>query len=174
MSQLKLKKTTHESLPPWKRKLQPSEDDWVLESGTKRVCLPAATALATPKRVVPRTVPPPCRGIVELKNMKKHVENNLVCAHCHQSVTFECSTAMAATMMPTITCNKSSCGGCHGELPPFGNAVFQVGKNAGNAHAANVLHALGFLVSGDGGTEAERLLGFLGMPNAATMQKSYD
>ena len=38
-------------------------------------------------------------------------------------------------------------------------------------YAANILYLLGFLSCGDGGKEAERILGFLGMPNATTMEK---
>ena len=37
-------------------------------------------------------------------------------------------------------------------------------------HAINVLYMLGFMASGDGGTEAARVLGLLGLPNATTMQ----
>lgn len=36
--------------------------------------------------------------------------------------------------------------------------------------ALNVLCVLGFISSGDGGTEAERTLGSLGLPNSTTMQ----
>ena len=37
-------------------------------------------------------------------------------------------------------------------------------------HAANILFVLGFVASGDGGTEAARVLGLLGLPNSTTMQ----
>ena len=37
--------------------------------------------------------------------------------------------------------------------------------------AANVLYVLSFIGSGDGGKEAGRLLGFLDLPNAASMEK---
>ena len=39
--------------------------------------------------------------------------------------------------------------------------------------AVNVLCVLGFLSSGDGGTEAARLLGMLGIANDATMEAQF-
>jgi len=38
-------------------------------------------------------------------------------------------------------------------------------------YAINMLYILGFMCSGDGGKEAERLLGLLGLPNSTTMEK---
>jgi len=38
-------------------------------------------------------------------------------------------------------------------------------------YAINILYVLGFLTSGDGGVEACRLLGLLGLPNSTTMEK---
>jgi len=38
-------------------------------------------------------------------------------------------------------------------------------------YAINILYVLGFMCSGDGGKEAERLLGLLGLPNSTTMEK---
>ena len=37
-------------------------------------------------------------------------------------------------------------------------------------HAANILFVIAFIASGDGGTEAARILGLLGLPNSTTMQ----
>lgn len=34
-----------------------------------------------------------------------------------------------------------------------------------------MLHALGFIACGDGGSEAECLLGFLGLPNCTSMDR---
>ena len=50
-------------------------------------------------------------------------------------------------------------------LPGAGSALIKRTTN----YAINVLYVLGFMASGDGGTEAERLLGFLGLPNSTTM-----
>ena len=38
-------------------------------------------------------------------------------------------------------------------------------------YAVNILFVLGFMSSGDGGKEAERILGLLGLPNYTTMEK---
>jgi hypothetical protein len=37
-------------------------------------------------------------------------------------------------------------------------------------YAVNVLYIIGFILCGDGGTEAARMLGLLGLPNDTTMQ----
>jgi hypothetical protein len=39
-------------------------------------------------------------------------------------------------------------------------------------YAVNVLYILGFLTSGDGGTEAQKALAMLGLPSATTMEKN--
>ena len=39
-------------------------------------------------------------------------------------------------------------------------------------YASNILYVLAFMACGDGGTEAQKVLGFLGMPNYASMGKN--
>jgi len=53
-------------------------------------------------------------------------------------------------------------------------------ENAGSAlitwstdFALNVTYVLAFIASGDGGTEAERILGLNGLPNSTTMQSAF-
>ena len=55
------------------------------------------------------------------------------------------------------------------DLPylPDGSALIERSTD----YALNIEYVLAFLASGDGGKEAERVLGFLGLPNATTMEK---
>jgi hypothetical protein len=45
------------------------------------------------------------------------------------------------------------------------------GKERMSDYAINLLYVLGFLSCGDGGTEAGRVLGLLGLPNDTTMER---
>ena len=55
------------------------------------------------------------------------------------------------------------------DLPylPDGSALIERSTD----YALNVEYVLAFLASGDRGKEAERVLGFLGLPNSTTMEK---
>jgi len=52
-------------------------------------------------------------------------------------------------------------------LPDAGSPLFERNTD----YALNVLYILSFMASGDGGAEAQRLLGLLGLPNVTTMYK---
>jgi len=52
---------------------------------------------------------------------------------------------------------------------PLGSGSALIERNTDCA--VNILFVLGFITSGDGGKEAERILGLLGLPNYTTMEK---
>ena len=87
-----------------------------------------------------------------------------MCSHCHGrlEVTFP---SWCVTTIPTLVC-KGKCG--ISRLPP----VFPRFKRTANTDfALNLHYVLGFMCSGDGGTESQRLLGFLDLPHSATMER---
>lgn len=119
--------------------------------------------------------PPHTRVIIEVNPVTSMLEKYLRCP--------KCQAALAVTF-PT-TCLASGCRlKCQNEMDcdfvvveaPIGSEV-PLSDDAGSAlitrntdYALNVLYVIGFISSGDGGTEAARLLGLLGLPNSTTMQ----
>lgn len=151
------------STPAFSRKLQYKEDDWKLDGPIekKQKTTSAVAPLAVPKRRVPRSAPSPSRGIIELDYLKAFIEDNLVCACCHMCVEVTFASVMIATN-PVVSCKRPTCVGPHNSTPNIEKTKFVGGHASGSEFATNLLCALAFMVSGDGGAEAERLLGFMG------------
>jgi len=75
-----------------------------------------------------------------------------------------------------LQCSNECCGFVDTQRPAA--ADIPLPENSGSPlierntdYAINVLYVLGFLASGDGGVEAGRILGLLGLPNSTTMEK---
>jgi hypothetical protein len=79
-------------------------------------------------------------------------------------------TTCLATSMVT-TCTTCKCGFVHYSDPPAPvNIDSKDRRERSTDYAFNVPYIVGFLSIGDGGTEAARLLGLLGLPNSTTMR----
>ena len=116
------------------------------------------------------------RFIGETAAMVKMMEEFMICPRCNEkvSVTMTSKGSGIATFT-RIECADITCTFVHVDSPLPANVPLL--ENAGSEnikrntdYAVNVLYVLGLMASGDGGTEATRLLGLLGLPNATTMQ----
>ena len=133
------------------------------------------SSLTTDSASSKRTRPPQSRVIIEVNPaaalLQKYLKN------CPK-----CESALAITF-PT-TCIASGCKiTCTDEMCVFADAIKPCGSNVPLApssgsvkikrntdYALNVLYVIGFIASGDGPTEAGRILGLLGLPNSTTMK----
>jgi hypothetical protein len=117
------------------------------------------------------TKPEATRLLVEFDATKKFIENNSRCRDCNGPVEVQAKTiCLASTLF--MKCNNASCGFVdYSELPAPAKIGETTDERARSTdYAINVLYILSFISSGDGCTEATRLLGLLGLPNDTTMQ----
>jgi hypothetical protein len=69
------------------------------------------------------------------------------------------------------TCTTRKCGFIHYSYPPaVANVDGKDQRERSTGYVINVLYVVGFLSGGDGGTEAARLFGLLGLANCTTMK----
>ena len=117
------------------------------------------------------------RGIIELDPLKAIIERNGYCKRCGSTdVEVEFKSVGVATWVFKLSCTDQACGYIdYGDRPQA--ADVPLAADAGSAlitrttdYALNVLYTLGFIACGDGGAEAARILGFLGLPNDTTME----
>jgi hypothetical protein len=115
--------------------------------------------------------PAPTRVFLELESLKQCMEKNCRCPMCNGPVVMEVKTlCLASNIM--VSCTDNDCGYVDVSEQP---ATARVGaklddRERSTDFAINVLYVIGFLSSGDGCTEAARMLGLLGLPNDTTMQ----
>lgn len=138
----------------------------------------ASTTIESPERFSnqnkkPRgVVPSPSTGLLDLSNLSTGTSDASVCGSCHSPVKMDYKHIGVATI-PRICCSTE---GCLSKL--FDNLPKTKFYDGSNSHsqrvhcAVNILCVLGFLSCGDGRSEAERLLGFLGLPNCTSMGKT--
>ena len=118
--------------------------------------------------------PPPMRVIVEVNPITRMLEEHLKCPHCNSGLAISFPTTCIASNCRLECKNKSECTyvvlekAAPAESVPMGDDTDSRKRNTN--FAANALYVLSFIASGDGGTEAARLLGLLGLPNATHMQ----
>ena len=121
--------------------------------------------------------PPSTRVILEVNPVKQLLEKYLesACPVCGSAllVTFPYTSCVASGCR--ITCaNEVGCtyvdlvGPATSNIPLADDASEKIKRNSDSA--LNVLYVVAFIASGDGGAEASRLLGLLGLPNSTTMQ----
>jgi hypothetical protein len=121
--------------------------------------------------------PEPTRLFIEYDSLKKCMEKNCRCPRCNGPVEMKVKTlCLASNVM--LCCTDLDCGyvdvsdlPATAEImnPNIGNPLVDRERSTDFA-IINVLYVLGFICCGDGGTEAGRLLGLLGLPNDTTMQ----
>ena len=121
------------------------------------------------------TKPTNGRAIIEVAPLRETMERYMRCPLCNGCVEVEFPTCCIATGT-RISCTNKWCTfvdikrptAAHPPLPEdSGSALIE--RNVD--YAINICYVLAHLCSGDGGREAERLLGVLGLPNSSTMEK---
>ena len=132
---------------------------------------------APPPAATKKTKPDNHRIILEVDSLQDVVNRHLKpCSACGSDLTLEVVTCCLASRVKIkcinpkccyIDCGKSPAAAAVASLPGSGSPLIERTTD----YAINVLYILGFIASGDGGREAERLLGFLGLPNATTMDR---
>lgn len=116
--------------------------------------------------------PQPTRVLLETELLSNIMEKHILCplCKCSVSVTFP-SVCIASGVR--IDCGDKLCTyrevkkPAAANIPVLGSPL--IVRNTD--YQANIAYVISFLASGDGGKEAERLLGFLGLPNCTTMEK---
>ena len=118
----------------------------------------------------------PTRLLLEASTLQSMMERHMKkCPKCGDSATVSFPTVCIASGIK-IHCTNPMCDFIDLELPatadlPHTDDMGSPLIERTTDYAANIQYVLGFMACGDGGKEAERLLGFLGLPNATTMEK---
>ena len=124
---------------------------------------------------LPELTKPPAhsRAIVEVNPLKELMEKYMSCPLCNGAMKVTFDTCCIATGI-NLDCEDCT---FHETQHPS-SASLPLPDDAGSPlierstdYAINILFVLGFLSVGDGGKEANRVLGLLGLPNSATMEK---
>jgi len=127
------------------------------------------TEVPVAKKMKPAVV----RGIFELDALKKSFEKCAICPMCQHGLIASFPTCCIATGL-RLECDTHSFVDTQRpattDVPlPIDSGSPLIERNTD--YSINVLCVISFLVSGDGGVEAGRLLGFLGLSNSTTMEK---
>ena len=127
-----------------------------------------ANAANTPQK---KAVPSAGRALLSIDNLQDVIGKATVCRKCKSSkLEFSTKTTGIATT-PIIYC-----GNCEQKTLATLNQTSFVEKKTKHVcltdYPINVLYVLTFLSVGDGGSEAQRLLGLCDMPNATSMERS--
>lgn len=114
--------------------------------------------------------PPASRVILEVSALVSMFQKLCLCPQCGGQLSMSLKTVCIATSM-VMTCDRRKCGFIHYSDPPAPvNLDSKDNRERSTDYAINVLYVVGFLSVGDGGTEAARLLGLLGLANSTTMK----
>lgn len=118
-----------------------------------------------------RTPPSPVHSIIENSSFIDLVETALVCKKCRGKVVASISTTCVAST-PIVDCSKCSMqyipeSSFKTDLPDDNRSQRKM-----TDHGVNILYVLAFIASGDGGVEAQKVLGFVGLPNYCSMEKT--
>ena len=104
---------------------------------------------------------------------QKYLSNT--CPVCSSSLELTFPTVCVSSGIRLECTNKGMC--TYVDLATPAGSDIPLADDAGSQKitrntdsALNILYVLGFIASGDGGTEASRILGLLGLPNSTTMQ----
>jgi len=116
-------------------------------------------------------LPSPVRHIVESESLSILVRDNSMCRKCR----------LVGTLSLTFSTNciasepQLSCTHCKWKIvaPRKVTATKQIrGQDPVARFDTNMKYVLGFVLSGDGGSEAQKVLSLLGLPNSTTMKRS--
>jgi hypothetical protein len=111
--------------------------------------------------------------IIETNMLMETLESHCVCKECNGPVIASFKTTTIATKV-ILECKDEDCGFYYQSASPS-SANLEDGDKPDDReritdYAINILFVLGFISSGDGGAEAARVLGLLGLPNDTTME----
>ena len=118
----------------------------------------------------------PTRLLLEASTLQSMMERHMKkCPKCGDSATVSFPTVCIASGIK-IHCTNPMCDFIDLELPatadlPHTDDMGSPLIERTTDYAANIQYVLGFMACGDGGKEAERLLGMLGLRNSKTMEK---
>lgn len=121
---------------------------------------------------VDKKKPDATRVILEVKSVIDAIEKHGRCLDCEGPIEASMNTLCIATNL-SFACMDSKCGYVyHSEAPAVAGQGHKAldNRRRSNDFAINVLFVLGFISCGDGGAEAARMLGLLGLPNDTTME----
>jgi hypothetical protein len=121
---------------------------------------------------VPKKKPPANNLIFEAEAMKDMLDKNCRCSDCYGPVEVSIKTVCIASQV-ILTCKNKECGFTFNSTTPASANIGNEGsddRERSTDFAINVNYILGFLWAGDGGTEAGRILGTMGLPNDTTME----
>jgi len=151
-----------------------SEDDASPASSTTTIVsdLTSDNEHETP---VKKLKPAATRGIFELESLKTAFEKYAVCPKCQSGLVATFPTCCIASGL-RLQCSNEWCDFVDTQRPATANIPLPETSGSplierNTDYAINILYVLGFLASGDGGVEAGRILGLLGLPNSTTMEK---
>ena len=140
---------------------------------------PAAVMVDTPSSCSPAATNdarPSARVLLEVDSAKSMLESHIRCKKCRGPVLVTFPTICIASGIRIECTNKIMCKfvdltppACAG-MAEMNLASDELPRN-NIFYAANILFVVGSMASGDGGKEAERTLGFLGLPNSSSMEK---
>lgn len=123
----------------------------------------------------PSKKPPYSRVIVEVDPMVNMLEQHLrKCPKCKKGkLVLSFPTVCIASSVRIDCSDKANC--TYAIVSAAARAEHVVADDSASRHrntdhALNTLFVLSFIASGDGGTEAARLCGLIGLPNSTTMQ----
>lgn len=118
------------------------------------------------------------RVIVEVEPIVSMLRKHLKCPKCRKPLDISFPTKGIASSCKLVCSNVMRCQYSALTSPALTDIPLAAG--AGSAliernsdYAINVTYVLSFIASGDGGTEAERVLGLNGLPYSTTMQSGF-
>ena len=119
----------------------------------------------------PSSVPDPTRSIIENESLATLISNNLCCKFCRGQVklSFDNERNSGLAVIPTLTCSGTDCSRKVASIRQGTNFPPSTGrKRKYTEYAINVEHVLSLMASGDGGTEAAKVVSFLDLPHPTT------
>ena len=133
---------------------------------------PFVTTTSVPYTLPPIKVGPPqcARIVIERDNVQGLLNNAAICRKCKKGQLIFSTKDIGIASLPSIECNK-----CKVVYSEKLTATEYIDKKTNHDtltdYSINVLYVLGFLTVGDGGSEAQRLLGLCDLPNYTSMEK---
>ena len=118
------------------------------------------------------------RAVIDVGPVSEMLAKHLSCLKCQQPVAISFPATGIATSCKLVCADEvkcdcvALCAPTSAEVPPEEGAG-SAKMTRSTAFAINVSHVLAFMASGDGGTEAEHVLGLNGLPNSTTMQSAF-
>lgn len=144
--------------------------------GARVVVAPVTVGRRVSEDKVGFRIPLPARGITELEPLSRLIKEKATCNSCKKpgSLSLTYKTICLATN-PVLTCGR--CPEANVATPSMTLAsqteeAIKHGQPLMVGYETNMRYVIGFVLSGDGGSEAQKLLSVMGLPNSTSMKKS--